>query len=150
VSGSITPGAGGTLVTGDGFTIQFPPGAVGQEVIITYQGLLAPTLGVGSNRGAIRSFTLEARTVGGTPVTSFAQPYIITLDYTQAELAVRGVKEAGLNLLYRTGSTWVDMLPCAGCSVNTGSNRLTVITDHFTEFVFVGETEKVFLPVVVN
>jgi hypothetical protein len=150
VSGSITPGAGGTLATGDGFTIQFPPGAVGEEVIITYQGLLAPTIGVGPNRGAVRSFTLEARTVGGIPVTSFAQPYTITLDYTQAELAARGVKEAGLNLLYRTGSIWVDMLPCAGCSVDIGSNRLTVVANHFTEFVFVGETEKVFLPVVVN
>ncbi|MCB0212770.1 MAG: hypothetical protein KDJ52_25735 [Anaerolineae bacterium] len=150
VSMSITPGGGGTLDTGDGFIIQFPPGAVSEEVFLTYQGLPGPTSSVGGGRKAIRSFTLEARTAGGTLVSSFTQPYTILLDYTHAELGAKGVKETGLNLLYRTGSNWTAMLPCAGCSVNTGSNRLTVKADHLTEFAFVGDIDSVFLPLVIK
>jgi hypothetical protein len=88
--------------------------------------------------------------LSGTPVTLFAQPYTLILDYTPAELAARAVKEAGLNLLYWNGSTWVDMLPCTGCSVDTGSNCLMVVANHLTEFAFVGKTERIFLPLVVK
>ena len=149
-STTITADQGGTLSTDDGFTINFPAGAVSEDVILTYQEVTNLTAGVNPQYGIIRSFTLETRTLNGVAVTSFTQPYKITIDYIQAELKSRAVAEQGLNLLYQNENSWIDMLPCAGCSVDTNGNRLIVLADHLTEFAFIGETERVFLPLVIK
>ncbi len=69
----ITP-SGGTVTSGDGSSIQFPPGAVTSTVIITYTGLAGPSQPLPGGQSALRSFTLEARTSSGQSVTQFAQP----------------------------------------------------------------------------
>jgi hypothetical protein len=149
-SALVTPQDGGTLASSDGFNLVFPPGAVAEDVTVTYQAQAAPSAALPGSEGAARSFTLEARTGGGTLVTLFNQPYTLEIDYTDAELAASAVKEETLNVLYRSGATWVDMLPCAGCGVDMAANQMTVVADHFTEFALVGEQERVYLPLVIR
>jgi len=133
--------AGGSLTNRDGsVTLTFPPNAVTMPITITYSGLTAPTQSLGSAHSAGHSFLLEARNSAGQPVTQFAQPYTLVISYSDAEIAALGINEANLNLAFWNGSAWVNVLPCAGCGVDTVNNRLTAVLDHFTEFaLFSGE-----------
>jgi hypothetical protein len=56
------------------------------------------------------------------------------ISYTDEELAARSIDEHDLNLTFWNGSAWLNVLPCAGCGVDTVNNRLTAVLDHFTEF----------------
>jgi hypothetical protein len=143
-SASITP-AGGGLTNRDGsVALLFPPNAVTTPVTITYSGLVTPTHSLGSAHSAGHSFLLEARDSAGRPITQFAQPYTLTISYTDEQLAALSIDEADLNVAFWDGSAWVNVLPCDGCSVDTVNNRLTAVLDHFTEFaLFSGELPAV-------
>jgi hypothetical protein len=41
---------------------------------------------------------------------------------------------------------WVNLLPCANCTLDTQNNRLTVRTNRFAEFVLSGRRPTVFVP----
>jgi hypothetical protein len=149
----ITPNGGGLSNRDGSITVEFPPNAVSSAITVTYAGLFAPTQALDGASSAGRSFTLEARDSGGQRVTQFALPYTMVISYTDEELAALGIDEASLNVAFWNGSAWVDVLPCAGCGVDTVNNRVTVVLDHFTEFALVAELEgtveqKVFLPLV--
>ena len=116
-------------------------------VIITYTDLAAPSQPLPGGYTAVRSFALEARTSTGQSVTQFMQPFTITIDYIEAELASRGISEATLNIAFWNGSAWVYLLPCAGCSVDTVNNRVIVVLDHLAEFALLGSSQRrLFLP----
>lgn len=146
----ITP-AGGAATFGN-LDLSFPPNAVTTPITISYSGLVTPTQSLGSAHSAGHSFLLEAHDSDGQPVTQFAQPYTLVISYTDEELAALGINEADLNLAFWDGSAWVNVLPCAGCGVDTVNNRLTAVLDHFTEFALVGRAAagKVYLPLVVR
>jgi hypothetical protein len=91
---------------------------------------------LGSAHSAGHSFLLEAHDSAGQPITQFAQPYTLVISYTDEQLAALGIDETDLNLAFWNGSAWVNVLPCAGCGVDTINNRLTAVLDHFTEFAF--------------
>ena len=80
----------------------------------------------------------------------------MVISYTDEQLAALGVDEADLNLAFWDGSAWVNVLPCAGCGVDTVNNRLTAVLDHFTEFALAGSVaavdgkSRVYLPVVLR
>jgi ELWxxDGT repeat protein len=143
----ITPDAGGSATFGN-IDLSFPPGAVTTPITISYSGLVTPTQSLGGMHSAGPSFTLEARDSAGRPVTHFAQPYTLVISYTDEELAALGINEQDLNLAFWNGSAWVNVLPCAGCGVDTVNNRLTAVLDHFTEFALLsGNGERrVYLP----
>jgi len=74
-------------------------------------------------------------------VTTFDQPYTITIHYDEADWQAAGIwPEAGLNLAYWDADTaaWVGLFPCAGCSLDTVNNVLVVVLDHLSEFAMVG------------
>jgi len=148
-SGLLFADSGGSLTTSDGLKIVFPAGAVAEDVVITYQVMTAPSHALSVGQGAIRAFTLTAHTLDGVPITTFTQPYTLSLTYTEAELTAKAVQEANLNLLY-WDNDWQAMLPCPGCSIDLGTNHLSVIANHFTEFAFVGEQQRVYLPLVIR
>lgn len=65
------------------------------------------------------------------------------------ELAALGIDESSLNVAFRNGTLWADILPCTGCGVDIVNNRVTVVLDHFTEFALIGDTKpRLFLPIV--
>jgi ELWxxDGT repeat protein len=137
-SAQVTP-AGGSATFAN-VDLSFPPNAVTAPITITYSGLVTPTHPLGGTFKSVGVFKLEARDSAGQPVTHFAQPYTLTISYTDEQLAALGIDENDLNLAFWNGSAWVNVLPCAGCGVDTVNNRLTAVLDHFTEFaLFSGE-----------
>ena len=95
----------------------------------------------------LRSFTLEARTQDGQPITQFEQPYTMHIDYTDAQLAAENLSEASIEVLFWVGAKWVSLLPCDGCAVDPVNNRVTVKLNHFTEFALAANGMRyVFLP----
>jgi hypothetical protein len=154
-TGIITSSGGGSVTTRDGdFSIEFPANAVTSTTTITYTALLATPRLPDSNRIVVRSWTLEACTSGGQLVTQFHQPYRMVLRYTDADLPALGINEGNLNVAYWNGTTWVNMLPCTGCDIDTVNNRMTVVANHFTRFGLIGtgSTAKpdVYLPLVLR
>lgn len=64
------------------------------------------------------------------------------MSYTDEQIGASGVAESSLSLLFWEGNTWVDALPCTGCSVDTINNRATMFMNHFTEFALVGDVAE--------
>jgi hypothetical protein len=131
--------AGGSLTNYDRHVaLQFPPNSVTSPITVTFTGLFSSSQALGSGQSAAQNFRLEARDSDGNLVTHFAKPYTLTISYDDAELAALGIDESRLNLAFWDSSAWIDVLPCAGCGVDTVNNRLTAVLDHFTEFALLG------------
>jgi hypothetical protein len=160
--GVITPKEGGDVTTKDGtFDLDFPPGGVTQNVVIHYESLYAPSEALNNNRSAVLSFLLTAEIEGtGEPVTEFAEPYTLTLDYTDDQLSQLSIEdEQSLNIIFwdEGSSSWTDVLPCAAelnCVLNTEQNFVSIQLDHLTEFALVGEAVEehniLYLPLIVK
>ena len=131
--------------------VSLPAGLVTSTTTFTYTQIVTPTQATGGFTFAGRSFTLVATDAAGQPVTSFAGRYTITLNYQDADWQAAGIPaEANLNLYYWNEATWVALLPCAGCSLDTVNNRVTVVLDHLTEFALLGKPwlNWIYLPLV--
>jgi hypothetical protein len=136
--GQITPEAGGILSPTPGYlSVSFPPGAVSAPTSLSFNLLASPTQRLPNFRFANRAFTLTA-TANGQVVTSFAKPFTLSVTYDNDDLAAAGITDpAQLNLVFWSGSAWQQILPCAGCSLDTANRRITVTLDHLTEFALV-------------
>ena len=142
---------GGTVISNDGNTeIAIPHGAV--EGLLTV--LFAPQPGPSENIGALNfagnSFELTA-SIGETPVTSFAQPLTLTLQYDQNSLGV--IPEDSLILYYWDTDQleWVDAVStCEGGTYtrNFDEDWLSLPICHLSEFALLGDSFDVFLPVI--
>jgi len=79
-SGTISPGAGGTVSTADGqVTVTAPPGAVNTTVTLTIERSESSPPAQVSDAGMV--FDIHAYDAAGNPVTSFGQPLLVTLSY---------------------------------------------------------------------
>ena len=150
-TGVVTPSGGSIANVTNSVQLIFPPNAVTNNTSVIYSGLVTPSTPLGGGIAGLLHFTLTATQMNDTiPVTQFNQSYTMTITYTDAQIA--GLDETSLTVMYWNGSTWINMLPCAGCSVDTVNNRITIIADHFTEFAVVGnrlvQENVVFLPLV--
>jgi hypothetical protein len=137
---AVAPSAPTTItLPSDWGQVSLPTGVVTGTTVFTYAQTSTPTENPGSFAFAGKSFTLEATDAAGQPVTTFAGRYTITLNYSDADWQAAGIPaEENLNLYYWNGSAWVGILPCAGCSLDTVNNRITVVLDHLTEFALLG------------
>jgi hypothetical protein len=72
--------------------------------------------------------------------------------YDASDLLAAGITDASqLNLLFWNSSEWETILPCNGCSIDTANRTVTVVLDHFTEFVLVApDVNKVYLPLILR
>jgi hypothetical protein len=145
-SGVITPSGGGIIVTADRtFQIAFPAGTVSRTTTVTHTVLFGPAHPLRSGTAGVRHFDLSATDSNG-PVTTFLLPYTMDLNYTHAELAAQQIYEPSLNGVYWNGFAWVNLLPCVGCTVDMTNDRVTLISNHFTEFALVGLGNPQYLP----
>ncbi len=129
--------------------VTFPPGAVVTGTVVTYTQQTSPTQGLGSFKFAGTSFQLTAVNLQGQPVTTFSQYFTLTLRYLDSDWMSAGLaSESQLNLSYWDGTAWVNVLPCAGCSLDTVKNILTARLNHLTEFALVGAPIKLYLPLI--
>lgn len=147
VSNAIEP-TGGSLTSYDGNTvITIPAGAITDTAIITY----TPAYGMppsGSLTGIGRTFELTA------VYSSTAQPaqlvlgstYTITIRYTEEEQGA--AIEDTLALYWWDGSKWSQ--EGITSTVDVTNNILAAQAKHFSLFTVLGETHRVYLPLVMK
>jgi hypothetical protein len=127
----------------------FPPGATEQRLALEVQQENAPAPPPGLVIGEpvrINAYTAADR----TPVTQFAQPFRMTVQYDDATL--NGADEATLALLFweEASSQW-SQVPA---TLDGEANNLNATLDHLTTFALVAQasappgSQKLFLPLV--
>ncbi len=115
--------------------ITFPAGLVPTLTYFTYVEIDSPSAAITGFGFAGRAFSLNALDSEGVPVNSFASPFRIALTYAEIDWLSTGIADEGtLNLYHWDGSTWVGLLPCEGCLLDTDNNQVVVMVDHLTEF----------------
>jgi len=150
---TISPDSGGTLTPDPGnISIQFPPGAVTATTTLSYTLQPQPSQNLANFRFAGRAFTLQAFDAHGQPITTFNQPFTLTIVYDDSDLLAADIREPSrLNLAFWNGSEWKKILPCTGCSVDTEHHTIIAVIDHLTEFALLAPQERfVFLPIVLK
>jgi len=151
VEAEIPGETGGTVTSNDGNTeIAIPAGAVEGLLTILFAPQPNPSENIGNLNFAGKSFQLTA-SIGETPVTSFAQPMILTLQYDQASLGP--IPEDSLILYYWDANqlAWVDAAStCEGGAYtrNVDENWLSLPICHLSEFALLGDSYDLFLPAI--
>lgn len=139
------PIGGGSISSTDGkVSLAFPPGAFSRAVNLTYRQLV-----YGEDPGAlvnIRSnfyLTATDADTGQTAALIPGQTFTITVHYTNAEKGA--MIEDTLALYYWNGTEWEKE---ATSVIDTAGNTVTATPDHFSLWAVLGETNKVYLPLV--
>jgi oligopeptide transport system substrate-binding protein len=147
VSGTASPEAGGVLTSYQGDTvIQIPAGAVTDTIIITHT--LTHILPPGGNLTGIgHEFDITAvySSTGQPAQLAPGQTYTITVHYTDAEKGP--AMENTLALYYWDGSGWVKE---PSSVVDVAANTVTAHPNHFSLWAVLGETRRVYLPLVLR
>ena len=127
-------------------TVSFPPGAFTEDATVTHTGYYpARHPAPAGLTGLGRFFDLTGTDVDtGQPVQP-VQPYTIQVAYHQGEAAV--IAEDTLALYVWDGSAWVRE-PTS--TVDVVANTVTATPDHFSSWAVLGETQRVFLPLVLR
>ena len=115
-------------------TFALPAGAVNEPLRVTIKVADSPPATSGF-QVLNQIFTINAVTQGGTSVTQFAQPFTLTIHYTDA--AVQGLDENQLTLHYwhEAQQTWI-AIPT---TVDVDNNVLMAMLDHLTTFAVLQE-----------
>lgn len=150
-SAIITASGGQTASGGGAVQLDFPAGAVQDPLTVLFVGQLRSVGALDNIHMPARRFKLEGLTPNGQTVEQTSLPYTMVISYTDTQLEQLGVQEDKLTLLRWDGETWVDLLPCEGCGVDTEQNRVTVVLDRFGEFALTEQEQynhRVFVPLV--
>jgi hypothetical protein len=127
--------AGGSLRSNDpeqSVLVEFPPGAVAAPTVISYTYVL-PQSG-GDMTGMDRFFDLQA-----APTGPFALPVTITVNMPAHRPVISGTE----GLYWLDGSTWRS----SGITTTSrASDTLVSLTDHFSRFGVLGDSERLYLP----
>ncbi len=151
VQTTVSPAVGGTLIYSDTqgnptTTVTVPPNAVTRTVTLNYTPVNSATAPAGF---AFAGHAFDLRAYEGSnllPSFTFAQPVIVTLHYTDADVA--GLDENSLKLYYLNGSTWQDAA-CGAYERHPDQNWLSVPICHLSQFALFGKSGyKVYLPIV--
>jgi len=144
--------SGGTLISHDENTeITIPPDAINGEVTFLFDPQPTPSLATGSLNFAGNSFELTAWDEAEEPVTTFAQPLVITISYDEGSLGPS--PEDSLILYYwdETQAAWLDAVTtCEGGEYtrNLAENWLSLPICHLSEFALLGEGYTLYLPLI--
>ncbi len=144
----ISPETGGVLTSNAGnLQVTVPPGAITAPVTFAMVVAEAPFNQAGF---AGLPFVIHARTADGTPVTNFAAPLRLVMNYADSDWQAAGLlAETELNLFYWEEPNWIAILPCTGCRHDTESNTFEVMLDHLTLFALrAGLPEQNHLPLI--
>jgi len=117
-----------TFTSADGrLSVIFPPGAVSQDTLVTHTPYRAQ---VSQGPDSLSRFDLQAATLTGTPVTTFAVPLRLNLDYSGYSLQAG---EAGTILFFYWDEASGNWQPIA-TQVDTAAGQAAAATNHFTNF----------------
>jgi len=145
---SDTIGTGGGSLTsyyGD-TTIQIPAGAITDTIVITYTPAYGmPPGGNLTGIGHVFDATAVYSSTGQPAQIAFGHTYTVTVQYTDAEKGP--AIENTLALYYWDGSQWVKE---PSSVVDTVANKVTATPDHFSLWAALGETRRVYLPLIMR
>lgn len=155
--GKLQPQGGGKVEhTPSQFEIVFGDGSVRVATDIFYSVLNSPSRPLGQNMQGVHHFTLDAFTEANAEgrveqVTSFDNAYVMTLGYSDDEMASAGIDEATLHCEYLDAAGEWQRIES---QVDAEGNRVRCTADHLTEFALVGSVQgadaqqQIFLPVI--
>jgi hypothetical protein len=150
VRATLRPDSGGTLTSDDGdTTLHVPGGAITRTVVLTYTPLSDVQPG-GNLRGIGKGFDLTA-VYSGTAEAARLQPgyaYTVTTQYDDAELGPAMEDTLRLYGWDADAGAWTQQ-GMEG-TVNVASDVVTAHVDHFSRFAVLGETQRIFLPLVLR
>jgi hypothetical protein len=141
------PLTGGTLTSADGSTsVIFPSGAFTDAVYVTYKQEL-PGENLGELVAINHNFDLTAvyADTGQTANLAPGQTFIITVEYADSELGA--AIEDSLAIFSWDGANWVQE---ATSVVDTLHNTISATPNHLSHWAVLGNTNQVFLPVVIH
>jgi len=140
--------AGGELESYDGNTsIQIPAGAIMDTVIITQSPASGmPPGGILTGIGHVFDVTAVYSSTGQPAHPT--QPYTITVQYTDAEKGPAIEDTFGLYGWSEGTGQWSQQGITS--SVSATDNLVTAQVDHFSIFAVLGETQRVYLPLVMR
>jgi len=145
---SDTIGTGGGSLTsyyGD-TTIQIPAGAITDTVVITQSPAYGmPPGGNLTGIGHVFDATAVYSSTGQPAQIAFGHTYTVTVQYTDAEKGP--AIENTLALYYWDGSQWVKE---SSSVVDNIANTVTATPDHFSLWAVLGETRRVYLPLIMR
>jgi ligand-binding sensor domain-containing protein len=143
VQTTMTPASGGSLTSADGSTtVVFAAGTVTYDMVVTHTPM--PPSPTGALVGIGRFFDLSATAIQITaPAIDFQKPYSLTVDYADGDLGP--AVESTLGVYWWDGGQWV-LEPSS--DVDVAANRVTAMPDHMTLFAVLGETNRLYLPLV--
>ena len=148
-STTVTPNLGGTLTYTDSrgltTTIQIPTGGLTVTAQLSYTPIPAVTHRPGNLVEIGHAFELRG-VISGTsqPLTQLESPMTVTIAYAQSDLGLT-TDETTLALYYWDGSQWMKE---PGSVVDTAANTVTAHPNHFSRWAVLGETRRVYLPLV--
>ena len=140
---------GGSLSSpADNTTYTFPSGTFTSTVVITHTALYPGSLpSAGDLVGIDHAFEVTAvySDTGQPAQPTTGKTYTVTVQYTDAEKGP--AIESTLALYYWDGSDWVKEPTSV---VDTVNNTVTATPDHFSRWAVLGETRRVYLPLVLK
>jgi len=141
------PGSGGQLVSNaDSTRYRFSAGTFARTTTVTHTPLVPQEIpSTGDVRGIQHAYQVSAMDdTTGQPVQP-SQPYTVTIQYTDAEKG--SAIEDTLALYYWNGTQWVKE---STSQVDTANNTVTATPDHFSVWAVLGETNSIYLPLVMR
>jgi DNA-binding beta-propeller fold protein YncE len=146
VVGSIPPSGGNLTSPTDQTSYTFPAGTFSGTITLTHTPLPAGSApATGSLIGIQHFFEVFAVYENTGQPAQPSQPYTVTVQYTEAE---RGPAiESTLGFYFWNGSQWVRE-PTS--TVDNANNRMTAMPNHFSTWAVLGETHRVYLPVILR
>jgi len=136
---ALTRKSGGYFATPDkAVTIQFPRGAVNDRVTLIYTpGSALGPAPINTYKPLSTVFDLKATDAFGAPVTEFFAPFVLTVRYTDADVAAAGGTTNALRLAYldATEKVWK---PLNQVTLDTTDRTVSGELDHLTLFALVG------------
>jgi len=147
VSGTIDTAGGSLSSTSADTNFIFRTGVVTDTVQLAYRHLLFDENTIGNLVGIAHTFDVTAvySTTSQPALLAPGHTYTITVQYTDAEQGP--AIENALALYYWDGSEWVKE---PSSVVDTVANEITATPDHFSRWAVLGETRRVYLPLVLK
>ncbi len=141
VTGEVTASAAGggktTLTTTEGTkaTVEIPANTITTDAVVKAVSVtpatVATTAPAPTGMNMVSAFSFVA-TAAGASVSSFSKPVILTLTYTDSQIA--GLNESSLQVYHWSGTQWVALTG----TVNTVTNTITATTNSFSYFAIMG------------
>jgi hypothetical protein len=146
VIGSIPPTGGALSSTSGDTQFLFPAGAITQTITLVYRHLwtdqdTGPLAGIGHTFEVTAVYSDTGQSAQIAP----GQTYTLTVRYTDAEKGP--AIENTLALYYWDGSQWVKE---PSSEVDTAANTVTAHPNHFSRWTVLGETRRIYLPLVLR